>query len=283
MSSIAASNQERTNRWLLIGAAVLALIAGIIVAVALSNAGGGSDSTKKAAGGDAKVLVANQTIPANKKITAAMFELQTVSTAALVVSPVSDVKVVEGQVARSDILKGEQLSYNRLGLGDTIDPSLAPKIPDGKVGFPVSVDEAGSVAGLLVPGDRVDMIVVSKEKRGDQDVTRVETVLQNVEVLAFAQDAIASRPLLDAQGNPVPSGTSTSGDTRQEANKPNPGARTVTLALTPGQVQAVAAVQDRGRVLFSLRKLGDDSDHSIDRTFLGEFGFIPPTPIPARP
>lgn len=282
MSSIAAANQERSNRWLLIGAAVLALLAGILVAVLLSNANSGSGA-KPAAGGDAKVLVANQTIPANKKITAAMFELQTVSTAALVVSPVSDVKVVEGQVARSDILKGEQLSYNRLGLGDTIDPSLAPKIPDGKVGFPVSVDEAGSVAGLLVPGDRVDMIVVSQEKRGDQDVTRVETVLQNVEVLAFAQDAIASRPLLDAQGTPVPSGTSTSGDTRQETNKPNPGARTVTLALTPGQVQAVAAVQDRGRVLLSLRKLGDDSDHSIDRTFLGEFGFIPPTPNPGRP
>jgi hypothetical protein len=36
-------------------------------------------------------------------------------------------------------------------------------------------------------------------------------------------------------------------------------------------------------VLLSLRKLGDNSDHTVDRTFLGEFGFIPPTPIAARP
>jgi pilus assembly protein CpaB len=281
--TISAANPERTNRWLLIGAAVLALIAGLAVALALSNAdsGGSNSSTKQSSGGDVKVLVAKETIASNTTISAGMFTVASVAKSALVIpNPVADEGAVIGKVTRSDILKGEQLSFDRLGAGDKLDPSLAPKIPDGSVGFTVSVDETGSVAGLLVPGDHVDVIFIVKENRGGAaDVTRVETVLQNLTVLAFAQEAVASSPLKDAQGTPIVA-TAVAGDVRREDLKPNPGARTVTLALTPQQVQTMAGLQDTGKLQLALRRLGDGSDHVVAPTFLNTLGFLPPTPRP---
>src|SRR5436309_2440926 len=185
MATITASSPQRTNRWLLIGAAVLALIAGIMVAVVLANTGGGgSTKTISTTGtGDQFALVAKDTIPAGRKITQGMFERVRVD--ATVPEAVSDESVAVGQVPSVEILKGEQLSLSRIGLGSKSDPTLARNIPDGMVASTIPVDQVKSISGLIVPGDHIDLIATFKEKRGEQDVTRVETVLQNVQILAF--------------------------------------------------------------------------------------------------
>src|SRR5437764_2603501 len=185
MATITASNPQRTNRWLLIGAAVLALVAGILVAVVLANTGGGgggSTNTKSTTGtSDQFALVAKETIPAGKKITLGMFDRVKVDST--VPEAVSDESVAVGQVPSVEILKGEQLSLSRIGLGSKSDPTLARSIPDGRVAATIPVDQVKSISGLIVAGDHVDLIGTFKEKRGDQDVTRVETVLQNVQIL----------------------------------------------------------------------------------------------------
>ena len=122
MATITASNPQRTNRWLLIGAAVLALVAGILVAVVLANTGGGggSTNTKSTTGtSDQFALVAKETIPAGKKITLGMFDRVKVDST--VPEAVSDESVAVGQVPSVEILKGEQLSLSRIGLGSKSD------------------------------------------------------------------------------------------------------------------------------------------------------------------
>src|SRR5438046_348733 len=135
MATITASNPQRTNRWLLIGAAVLALIAGIMVAVVLANTGGGGTSkTVSTTGtGDQFALVAKDTIPAGKKITQGMFDRVKVNST--VPEAVSDESVAIGAVPRVEILKGEQLSLSRIGLGSNSDRTFSPNIPDGRVAF----------------------------------------------------------------------------------------------------------------------------------------------------
>src|SRR5256885_579918 len=104
MATITASNPQRTNRWLLIGAAVLALSAGILVAVVLANtAGDGTTTTKSTSGtGDQFALVAKDTIPAGKKITQGMFDRVKVDS--VVPNVVSDESVAVGTISRAEIL-----------------------------------------------------------------------------------------------------------------------------------------------------------------------------------
>src|SRR3954469_22182519 len=103
MTTITASNPQRTNRWLLIGAAGLALIAGIMVAVVLANSGGGSSKPKASVAGDQFALVAKDTIPAGKKISQGMFDRVKVDAA--VPNVVSDESVAVGTITRAEILK----------------------------------------------------------------------------------------------------------------------------------------------------------------------------------
>jgi pilus assembly protein CpaB len=290
MSSIAAgANSERTNRWLLIGAAVLAIVTGILVFLALANFGGSSSnkSTTQAVSGDAKVLVAKQTIQPNTKVTADMFETSTVARAALVDGAVTDPAQVLGKVARTIVLKGEQLTTNRIGTVDgKAEPGFRDTIPNGRRAVSVKVTEETSVAGLLVPGDRVDIIGTFTEKQGQNQnqnqnqTVRVETVLQNVEVLAFAQKSLDALPSLDAQGTPIATDSSAGSLGQRPTNtSPNKSAGTATLSLSPDEVQTIVAAEAKGDLTLALRAPADAAATPIAATRIDDNGFV----IPTRP
>lgn len=282
MSSVTAGakNEERTNRWLLIGAAALAVLAGILIFVALSNIGG-SDSKPKAAAGDVNVLVAGRTIKANDTITADMLKTISVAASAKVVNAATDQSSVVGRIARTEIVQGQQISLEQLSLTNKDTKlGLAAQLPKDKVGFALGANEIAIVSGFVQAGDHVNVTGVFKEDRGGKDITRVETILQNVEVLAVAQAAVEPVASVDAQGTPVAQTGEAVGttSTRPEDVKPNPGAGSVTLALTPGDAQILAAARSRGEIFLQLRPLGDNDTPPIDPTYYDEFGLLGPLP-----
>ena len=285
MSSIAAgANSERTNRWLLIGAAVLAVLAGVLIFVALQNTGGGTDKPAKVSGANTAVLVAKDTIPANTKITAGMFDTTSVPQSIAVVNPVSDETAVIGKVTRGEILKGQQLSFDAIGITVAKSDGLAFSITQGMRGFAVPVGAAQIVAGLIIPDDRVDVVVTYSENRGgtaggDNAVTRVETVLQNVRVLALAQTTVENQPTLNAQGTPIAQDPTKTLGMRPEDTKPDPGAGTATLELTPDQVQLLTAAQAKGTLSLALRGVGDDKTTDMKPFYQNQFGPMP-NPLP---
>jgi pilus assembly protein CpaB len=285
----------KPNRWLLIGAAVFALIAGIAAFAALANFSDDDEASTAVAGGDEKVLVATESIQPNTRITSGMFEVRSVHEDSLVPGAVTEDSAVIGKVARTEILEGEQITTARLGLNEEgeLDETLAPKIPAGKRAVSLSVDEITSVAGLLVPGDRVDVIGIfteqvqdENEEEGaeDNEIIRVETVLQDIEVLAFAQASLEALPQLNAEGEEVQGdrAAGTLGD-RPEDLEANPAARSVTLALSPDQVQMILAVQAKGKIAVSLRPPAEDGVAELQETNLDDFGFLPPIPRPGAP
>jgi pilus assembly protein CpaB len=287
MSSITASaNAERTNRWLLIGAIVLAIATGVLVFAAVANIGGDDESASTSIAGDQTVLVATQNIQPNTRITDAMFAARSVTADALVDGAISDESRVVGQVTRVEILRGEQISASRLTSAAVNRDAtcLACKIPAGKRAMAVKVDEATSVAGLLVPGDRVDVLAIFEESFGpnnDDTITRVETLLQNIEVLAFAQDELVGIPSAGAEGTPVATDSANGVlGVRPDDAEPNPRAGTVTLALTPAEAQLITAAQDKGSLTLALRPLGEDAQVGLDETNLDEHGFLGPLPRP---
>src|SRR3954451_15152759 len=89
-----------------------------------------------------------------------------------------------------------------------IDSRLAPKgaggglaamIPPGMRAVAVRVNEVVGVAGFVVPGTRVDVIISGSAPNGGGNLgTLTRTLLQNVEVLSAGQDFKK-----DAEGKPI--------------------------------------------------------------------------------
>jgi pilus assembly protein CpaB len=283
MTSIAANmHAERTNRWLFIGALVLAVAAGVAIFVALANTIGDDDTvTAGEGGGDATVLIAKETIAPNKKITADMFERVSIAQAALVPGALAEESSVIGQVTRAEVLRGEQISSARLAAAGG-DQTFRNTIPQGRRAAAITVEESTSVAGLLVPGDRVDVIATfieirDMDGREDVEITRVETILQNIEVLAFAQESLDVVSSVDAEGNRLaaPSSSGVLGQ-RPDDPDPTPNARTATLSLTPTETQVLVASQAKGKITLALRAPGEEEIVPLFETNLDDRGFLPP-------
>jgi pilus assembly protein CpaB len=272
MSSIASGvNAERTNRWLLIGALALAVVAGVLVFALLANFGGGDGDSSPAGvidGGPADVLVAKQTIDPGTNVTEDMFEVVSYDADYVVPQPVTNLEDVAGLTTTVTILQGNQASYTQFvgGADDDFD-NLTFKVPDGMLAYSMSVSEDTAVGGLLVPSDRVDIVVrYSTKATPDAQVKQLHTELfaENVQVLARAQtdvegvasvDGSTDAPAGDAE--PVESGA----EVRPDDVEADPGANTVTFALTPDQVLRLGQyeVLADGKVTIALRRYGDDA------------------------
>ncbi|MFT5181476.1 MAG: pilus assembly protein CpaB [Alphaproteobacteria bacterium] len=141
----------------------------------------------------------------------------------------------EGTVVRVGIAAGEPISEARV-----VKPGehgfLAAVVQPGFRAMTVSVNATSGLAGFVLPGDRVDLILSHKlEQKGpDGRALRAsETVLTDIRVLAIDQS------------------------TNDQAEEPNPG-KTVTIEVTPKQVEIVSLITDLGRLSLSLRSLQTD-------------------------
>jgi pilus assembly protein CpaB len=106
----------------------------------------------------------------------------------------------------------------------------------------VPVDATSGIAGLVFPGDRVDLILTLIIKKPKNQLPRraSETVLSNVRVLAMDQR------IDDQSGEPVL-------------------AKNATLELTAKQVEMVTVAADLGRLSMSLRSLARNDVSLNDR------------------
>lgn len=272
MTTIAANaGPERVNKWLLIGGVALALLTGVLVFAAVSGLGGGNDEgTLSVSTGNAAVLVARENIPAGTKVSADMFRVATFAEDDVVPNPVSDAESIVGQTTTVEILRGQQISRAHLTLAtdDKRAEQLAFKIPEGHRGMAIAVNEVSAVGGYIVPGDRVDIVVTIEEKRRgteDEDFIRVQTVLQNVLVVAREDLDVNRVVTLDKGtetegGDEASAGAAGSDEFQQRPEDADPDAQlsTVTVALTPEQVQQVLVADKLGDVTAVLRPFGED-------------------------
>ncbi|MDP2673400.1 MAG: Flp pilus assembly protein CpaB [Dehalococcoidia bacterium] len=267
MARIQGLTIPRGSRGLLILALITGLVAAILVFVAL-NQGGGSDNAKtESAVTTSAVVVAESDIAAGTTITADMLKVIEVPNSLLVKDAFSGTQRVVGETARYPIAAGEQLTLARVG-AKTEGDGLAFVVPAGMRAIAVSVDEITGVGGLILPGDRADVIAVISDQAADaNNPDRVVTVLQDVEVLAVAQSAQEPVPAAAADNNaatqPEPDASSTTSGQPPENAAPQPSAHTVTLALTPEQVQLLALVQEEGSIYLSLRHFGDKAQPQL--------------------
>jgi pilus assembly protein CpaB len=160
------------------------------------------------------------------------------------------------------VAKNEPLTENNLASPEA-GAGLAPTIPSGMRAISVKVNEVVGVAGFVVPGTRVDVMVILNA--GGSSLARV--VVSNVQVLAAGTkyDQVAAR-----EGQALPSSV-------------------VTLMVTPEDAERVALAGNEGQILLTLRNPLDTvaTDSAGIRTpqLLGgaPLPVETPAPVVARP
>jgi pilus assembly protein CpaB len=273
----AALNPGRGNRRFILLAIVLGLMGAGLVYVATSrnttSGGGGS------AAADTPVLVAKVDIAARTTVTADMVEVRLVEADERSVLAFDSVDAIRGKVTRFPIAANEQVLSSKLvdlsGGSSATARSLSYIIPEGKRAFAIATNEVRDVGGLLLPGDYVDVMVRYDIEFGDTTETAylAHILLQNVEVLAVSQ------AIVDVVPEEEPSATGQR--ERISEAKPNPGAGTITLALTAEDAQLIFLAEAHGDIRFAMRPYGDSEERPVD--FTTERELLPPNvPAPVR-
>lgn len=126
--------------------------------------------------------------------------------------------------------------------------TLSTQIEDGMRAVSVRVDEVRGVAGFVLPGDRVD-VILTRGETGAQEVAAAyaDVLLQNTKVLAVDQSA------------------------NERPDKPIV-ARAVTLELSVQQAQSVILAQGIGRLSLVLRQNGATDEPPSERVTASDIG-----------
>jgi pilus assembly protein CpaB len=130
--------------------------------------------------------------------------------------------LIQGVVANEPLTEGKLASLEAGG-------GLPPTITEGMRALSVKVNEVIGVAGYVVPGTRVDVIVTLRASGSNESMTRV--VVSNVQVLTAGtrMDAAQAR-----DGKPI-------------------SANVVTLLVTPPDAERIALAANEGSIMLTLR------------------------------
>lgn len=237
---------------ILIAGVALGLVAIVMVKVYLDQQQQAAQEQAKKAianmrSNQTAVLVAQQDIPKGSLIESAPLEASVIPNKFVQPQAVTSLSRVLGMVTVADISKGEQISLTKLAAPKQAGGGLAGVTPAGKRAISIAVDNLASLAGMIKPGDYVDVIatlqIPVQNPEGQQgSQIAVLPLFQNVLVLAIGQNT----------GGPV-----SQAGRKGETVDTSAGSPLVTLALTPQEASFAAFVQEQGKMRFTLRSPAD--------------------------
>ncbi len=148
--------------------------------------------------------------------------------------------------------------------GDERAATLSAVIPLKMRAITIRVNDILGVAGFIIPGDRVDMLLTREgESSGKSETT---LMLQNVQILGIDQQA------------------------SEDQDEPRV-VRSVTIAVTPAQAQKTVLASSVGTITLALRNRGDADPARTTRITLADLGIgeafrptgtVGPAPAPRR-
>ena len=162
------------------------------------------------------------------------------------------------------VAKNEPILHSKV-TGPGQRASLSALLDDGKRAVTVRVDDVKGVAGFVLPGDRVDVLLIRSANRaaggGGGAESFSDVMLQHVKVLAVDQLA----------------------NERQETPTV---AKAVTLEVTTEQAQKILLATNIGKLSLILRQQGENEPLTSRRVNESDLGIaevhISPTPVAGR-
>ena len=183
----------------------------------------------RAAGPERTVVVAARALPLGSVISADAVKLREVPEALFPAGGFSKVEDALDRPVTSNIQAEEPVLEARVAPRGS-GAGLAPLIPPGMRAISVRVNDVVGVAGFVLPGMRVDVLVTGQPSNQQETVTR--TVLQNILVLS-------------------------AGQTIQNDGKNAISTPVVTLLVTPEDAESLTLANLQGRIQLVLRNSSD--------------------------
>jgi pilus assembly protein CpaB len=210
-------------------AGVAALVAALVVYSALKKR---EAEVQQAMVKNVEIVVANHDLSIDTKLDAGSVKLVRWSREAVPPGAYTDPGSVMNQYTKTSFVQNEPIVADRLFAGDKNAGVLPLLIPSGMRAMSVPVDEVSDIAGFVLPHTRVDVLVAvsSGGSNGDKPFSKI--VLQNVEVLAIAQDI------------------------EQVGDKAQP-VKVVTLLVSPEEAERLALASREGTLRLAMRNYDD--------------------------
>jgi len=167
----------------------------------------------------------------------------------MVVAGTEGTSLLVGSVARQVLPKGVPIARSAV-----VQPGdrgfLAAVLPQGKRAISIPITEVAGISGLVLPGDRVDIILTYSLIGADidsvRDVRASETVMRNIRVLAL--DRRLHQAEAGADGRPQTDAT--------------PIARTATLQVSPREAEMITLATSLGDLSLVLNSVHDGGDEA---------------------
>jgi pilus assembly protein CpaB len=225
------------------------LVAGTFYRMARGTGGRGRQAPEK------QVVVATQLLPTGSLVGRASVKLRGVPESLFPAGAFSRLEDVLERPVISAIQADEPVVEARLavkgsGLG------LGPMIPPGMRAISVRVNDVVGVAGFVLPGMRVDVLVTGKPpNRGDMET---QTVLQNITVLSAGQTTQT-----DGKSQPIVTPV-------------------VTLLVSPAEAESLTLSNVEGKIQLVLRNSTDQATVPTSGRRLHDIYGAPPEVPPAK-
>jgi len=240
---------RNSRAFLIIGVALFLALAAVLVAARWMSEQGPAGT---------RVVVAGADIGQGARLQAAGLELAEWPSGALPPGAVTDIKQLEGRVARTAIQRGEPVLESKLAAPGTTG-GMSAVVAAGKRAMTVRVNDVVGVAGFALPGNYVDILVNLQAQAADngarqQPISKI--VLERILVLAAGEE-------------------SSRDDTKPKA------VNAVTLELTPDQVEKLDLARSIGTLSLVLRNQVDPQPaNTAGATRESVLGLPEPKPVP---
>jgi pilus assembly protein CpaB len=204
------------------------------------------------------VVVAAKPLSMGARLTAADLKVVAWPSTSPVANAHKDVSEVLNRGLLSAVVENEPVTESKLAPLEA-GAGLPPSIPPGMRAMSVKVNEVVGVAGFVIPGTRVDVLVTLKQRSNESEpISRA--VVSNVQVLTAGTRYDQEKA---KDGEPIPS-------------------TVVTLMVSPADAERITLAQAQGQIMLALRNPLDvaQTDTQGVRTgaLLGQ-----PSPAPAKP
>jgi pilus assembly protein CpaB len=211
-------------------AGLAAMLASVMVYSALKRR---EAEVQNAMSHNVEVVVAAMDLPLGTKIELGEVKLARWSADSLPDGAYTDPKQVLGSYVKNSLVANEPIVQTKLFTGDKTAGVMPLLIPFGMRAVSVPVDEVSDVAGFVLPHTRVDVLVATQGGEGGGDKAFSKVILQNVEVLAVAQEV------------------------EQKKDEPQI-VKVVTLLVTPQESERLALASHSGTLRLAMRNYNDN-------------------------
>lgn len=209
---------------------IIALGCGLVASIGISQVLDQKSSTPQVAEIEMEsIFVALEEIDINEVIEPSMIKLEPWPKDRIPEGAIRDLANLENRRPRTRLFAGELILEGKL-FGSEEDRGAAKLIPQGYRVHSVRVTAESSASGLILPGDRVDVLVYLP-RVGTTNKSMTRTILKNVRVFAVNEQTHRET---DVDGNSI-------------------AAKTVSLLVKPSQVEVLMLAGRLGSLSLSLR------------------------------